>query len=215
MSGLANLETLARGNRPENAGLLGTAKLSWSRVDRLSEEDILAVFARHPFDADENALKIETEMGAAIVSDRGALIADLYGGRIGRLWRIGDEREEEREPVLHVAFDTDMDQGRTTSVHFRPEDHPELPPERHEMILGLVQELVDEQRKAGALRVRAFVVRAFGEGRGAAALVSLFSLSSTGQRSANMDYAVVASDTHERKFAVVAKGGSGDWTPRL
>ncbi|MGB7419832.1 MAG: hypothetical protein WA918_11690 [Erythrobacter sp.] len=215
MSGLQHLETLARGDRPENGGLLGTAKLSWSRVDRLSEEDILAVFAHDPFNVGKVALMIETETGAAIVSDSTALLADLYGGRIGRVWRIGDEVEEEHEPVLHVAFDTDMDQGRSAAVHFRPEDHPDLSAHWREKVLGQIEELIADQRRAGALRTRAFVIRAWGNEAGAVALVSLFSLSSTSQRSANMAYAVVASDCDGRKFAVIAKTSAGDWTPRL
>lgn len=215
MSGLTHLEKLAEGSRPADAGLLGTAKLSWSRVDRMSEEDIISSFAAHPFAIDEGSLLVETAQGAAIIGSDAALLADLYNGRIGRLWRVGDEIEYPEEPVLSVAFDTDMEQGRHTSIRYRWEDHPELPKKWHKRLIGECEAMIDARRRSNALRARGFIVRAFGRERTAAALLSVFVLSGDGERSASSSYCVIGIDESGESRIVNARGQTGRWTPRL
>ena len=215
MNAMTHLETLARGQRPENAGLLGTAKMTWSRLDRLSEEDILANFAAHPFDIDQDAQRILVPSGAAIVCDDRALIADLYDGRIGRLWRVGDKSNPPAEAAVHVAFDADMRQERGEVLRFRQEDHPDLPDSAVSGLLEACHVLIEKRRSAGALRVRGFIVRAFGTIEESVALLALFSLDDAQQRSATFDYAVVARTSSGDTKIVEDPEQPGMWTPRL
>ena len=215
MNAMTHLETLARGQRPENAGLLGTAKMTWSRLDRLSEEDILATFATHPFDIDENAQRILVPTGAAIICEDRAMVADLYNERIGRLWRLGDRSNPPAESAVHVAFDADMRQERGQVLRFRREDHPDLPDSAVDGLLEVCHELIEKRRSAGALRVRGFIVRAFGTIEESVALLAVFSLDDAQERSATFDYAVVARTSSGDTKTVEDPEQPGTWTPRL
>lgn len=215
MSALGHLEALANGDRPQDAGLLGTAKLSWASLDRLSEEDILSLFASHPFPIDDSAMRIETEGGAALVGSGAALLADLYDGRIGRIWRVGDEVDEAEEPVLHVAFDTDMEQGRSTALRYRWEDHPDLPESWWEPLLAASEAVIDEKRRSSALRSRGYIVRAFGDSESAAALLWVFTLSNESKRVASMQYCIVGLGINSETRVVQSRSKTGNWTPRL
>ena len=215
MSALERLEELSRGERPVDFGLLGTARMWWSGVDRMSEEDILATFAAHPFPLDEDRVSLQTPTCAAIVTPDGALVADSYQERIGRLWRVGDEIEVASEPVLHVAFDVDMNQDRRDLVHFRAEDHPDLSREAQEPLISQVNAFVEAQRQSGYLRLRAFVVRAFGDGEKCIALLSVFGLSNEQKRTASFHYAVVVAGSAVDGLLVNGRPLPADWTPRL
>lgn len=214
MSGLAHLRALAGGKRPADDGLLGNARCGWGRGELPSEEAILAAFTAQPFDLEGDMLAVETPLGAALIGDDRVLVADLYGGRIGRLWRVGDVTAP-AEPVVDVAFDADMRQERG-DVSFRQEDHPDLDAAATDRLLAAARHLVDSIRTKGKLRVRGFVVRAFGDTHASAALLSLYTLGNEASRSASFSSAVigVGSDPGDERF-VIDRPQSRAWTSRL
>lgn len=215
MTGLDSLRAIARGHRPDDDGLLGSARFAWGRRELLSEEAILASFAAHPFNLEPEILSLETPTGAALVGENRALVADLYGGKIGRLWRIGEEVNHPSEQALDVAFDTDLRQERG-SVNFRAEDHTDLDPAAAEQLLSAASDLVEKLRLGGKLRVRAFFVRAFGTPQASAALISLFTLDNETSRSASFTYAVVGRGPNAQELSAVYNPAQPrGWTPRL
>lgn len=215
MSGLDHLRALVQGTRPLDDGLLGNARFSWGQSNLISEEAILASFAEHPFNLEGNILAVETSSGAVLMAGDSAVVADLYGGRIGRLWRIGGEIEQPSEKAIDVAFDADMRQERG-AVSFRAEDHPALDPSAADRLLSAADDLIEKMRREGNLRVRGFFVRAFSETQSSAALLSLFTLDNKSSRSASFGYAVIGNIGNGDEVHVVRdQSEPRGWTPRL
>jgi hypothetical protein len=215
MSGLAHLRSLAQGRRPADDGLLGNVRCAWGGTEILSEEAVLAAFAAQPFSLDGALLEVETAEGAALIGPEGALYADLYDARVGRLWRIGGAPALPPEPAVNVAFDVDMRQERG-ELSFRAEDHPSLDPAAAEPLLSAAREMIEELRLQGKLRVRGFVVRACGSAPASAALVALYTLSNEISRTASFSFAVLgAGPGGEIAHKAIDPARSRDWTPRL
>jgi hypothetical protein len=212
MSALDNLRSMARGERPADDGLLGNTRCTWGGIDLLSEEAIVAAFVASPFALDGELIEVETTQGAALVGTDRALYADLYDGRIGRLWRIGGTPPFAPEPAVDVAFDPDMRQERG-GLCFRGEDHPCLDTSAVDGLVAAGQSLIDGQR-AGQLRVRGFVVRASGNGGASAALVALHTLSNTPSRVAGFRFAALAL-RNGKVISAVEPERVKSWTPRL
>ena len=215
MSGLSHLRSLAQGQLPANDGLLGNTRCAWGSVDLLSEEAILAAFAAQPFDLSGDLHAVETEQGVALIGADQALYADLYDGRIGRLWRIGASPPLAPEPAIDVAFDADMRQERG-DLSFRAEDHPCLEAAAAERLAAAARGLLDTLRRQGKLRVRGFVVRAGGDSAASAALIALFTMSNDTARAASFGYAALGfgADDDEVRW-VTDPVRAKPWTPRL
>lgn len=215
MSGLDHLRALGRGVRPDHDGLLGNARCSWGRSELVSEEAILAAFAAQPFDLTGDGLAIETSVGAVILGQNRALVADLYEGRIGRLWSVGGGIAQPDEPAIDVAFDADMRQDRG-DVSLRAEDHPGLDPAAGAPLLTAARGFVERVRADGRLRVRAFVIRAFGDAQRSAALLSVFSLGNERSRSTSFSFAVIGTGAANDADHVVSDNlPPRVWTPRF
>jgi hypothetical protein len=215
MSGLDHLRALAQGTRPAEDGLLGNARSAWGHCELLSEESVIAGFAARPFALDGELLAVETPQGAALIGNDRALVADLYGGRIGRMWRVGGHQDASHEQAIDVAFDADMSQQRG-DLSFRSEDHPDLVPAAAERLIAAGRNLVEQVRLEGKLRVRGFVVRAFGSPEASAALLSLFTLGNETQRSASFSYAAIGvgpTDDDTRYVRDLLQPRS--WSPRF
>jgi hypothetical protein len=142
-------------------------------------------------------------------------VADLYEGRIGRMWRVGGHQEASPEQAIDVAFDADMSQQRG-DLSFRSEDHPDLDPAASERLLVAGRSLIEQVRREGKLRVRGFVVRAFGSPQASAALLSLFTLGNETQRSASFSYAVIGlGPTDDDVTYVRDLNQPRTWSPRF
>jgi hypothetical protein len=213
MSGLDHLRALAGGCLPAGDGLLGNTRCTWGGVELLSAEAILAAFVAQPFDL-EGVKAVETGQGAALIGPTSALYADLYQGRIGRLWRIGTAAPVEPELAVDVAFDADLRQERG-DLYFRAGDHPDLDLEAADQLLGSAREMIDGLRSVGTLRVRGFVVRASGNRTASAALIALFAVSNETTRSASFRYSVVSAGIGYDAHHVIDPPRAAVWTPRL
>lgn len=215
MSAVDHLRAVTRGDRPADDGLLGNTRCAWGRGEILSEEAILAGFRAQPFATEDDLLSVETSQGAALIGESDALVADVYGGRIGRLWRVGSGVALPDEPALDVAFDPDLRQERG-DVYFRSEDHPELDPAAAERLLAAAREHLEGLKREGKLRARAFLVRAFGTAEASAALLSVYALGNETSRSASFSYAIVGAGSSDGAIRVVSqKSQPRPWTPRL
>ena len=212
MSAVDHLRSVGRGETPGDDGLLENVRCGWGRGEVVGHESILAAFCARPF-AESDGLAVETAQGAAMIGEEDALIADVYNGRIGRMWRVGRGVAFPDEPAIDVAFDPDMRQQRGAML-FRAEDHPELSSEAAEGILAAAREHLEQLRRAGGLRVRAFVVRAFGSGESSAALLAVYSMSNEVSRRIGFSHTVVG----------IGRGGNRvisehsqprPWNPRL
>jgi hypothetical protein len=213
VSGAVHLAAVAQGRRPEDDGLLGNTRCAWGRDQLLSEESILAAFRSRPAPLGDAPLCIETAMGVALIGRDGALVADLYDGRIGRMWRVDDLGDATPEPAIDVAFDPDMRQERGC-LHFRAEDHPTLDADAVEPLLAAARDLIERRQADGALRVRGFVVRAFGGAGRCAALLSLHTLGNETSRSAGFGHAVVALGSDGPREVIEPRRPRA-WTPRF
>jgi hypothetical protein len=214
MSALDHLRAIGLGDTPAADGLLGNARCGWGRGELIGEESILAAFCDRPF-AGEDAIPVETPQGAALIGQDDALIADVYAGRVGRLWRVGKGVTLRHEPAIDVALDPDMRQQRG-DVLFRPEDHPELSAARAEGVLEAARTHLGQLRRAGALRSRAFVVRAFGNEDATAALLAVHTMSNETSRTAGFEYAILAVGAQNSTARVVSdQTPPRPWTPRF
>ncbi len=208
MSARDTLIRLAQGQRPGDR-LLGACRLQWAGAEAFGEEAVLELFRAAPLDLAE-AQAVETATGAALVGEEAALVADVYDGRIGRLWRVGAGDAPEAEPFVAVAFDPDLRQERG-HVYLRGEDYPELPVAAHEAVLAAGHALIDVP---GAHRARAFAVRAFGDSERTTALFAVHQLSGGRVRQAGFHHAVALIDPQGTRH-VRDPHRPRDWTPRL
>jgi hypothetical protein len=214
MSAIDHLRAIGRGETPANDGLLGNTRCGWGRSELMGEESILAAFCTRPF-ADTNVVAVETTQGVALIGQDDALIADVYDGHIGRLWRVGDGVALPHEPAIDVAFDLDMRQQRG-DVLFRADDHPELSPACSERVLDAARAHVSQLRRAGALRSRAFVLRAFGNEDAAAALLAVHTMGNETNRTAGFSYAILAVGAQDASARIVSdRSRPRNWSPRF
>ena len=184
------LATLGQGIRPSADGLLGNCRLEWRGGEACGEEAILESFRMNRFDVAAGRM-IADERGFAILDGNGgALFGDLYGGRIGRLWRVGPGEPPPAEPAITVAFDPDLSQERG-DVLFRAADHPHLSSDLAPALLAAARGLVEAERSHGFHRVRAFIVRAFSVDGAAAALAAVYRLGGQPVRTSGFSYAVL------------------------
>lgn len=209
MSLLQHLEALANGRRPDGDGLLGNCRFEWRGHDTCGEEAILEVFRTAPFDG-SRAVLVETATAAAWISQQEALIADVYDGRIGRLWRIGEGAAPLPEPAVSVAFDPDLSQARG-DVLIEPEDHPELDDGAFSDVVAAGRALLGETTSVPIHRARAFCVRAFSGATGTAALFAVYRLSGGTVRRSGFAYAAILLGGP----SVADEAADIAWTPRL
>lgn len=213
MSAIDHLRAIGRGDTPPDDGLLGNARCAWGGSELVGEEAIVAAFCEAPFDHGD-VVAIETAHCAALVGETDAVIADVYDGRIGRLWRVGSSVNFGVEPAIDVAFDTDLQQRRG-DICFRAEDHPDLAPDAAAIVLSAARDHIDKVRRAGSLRVRGFVIRAFGNAQSAAALLAVYTVDNREVRSAGFDYAILSAGTETPARVVSPQARLRAWSPRF
>lgn len=201
---------LGAGTRPKDR-LLGSCRLEWAGAEAFGEEAILEAFRESPFEPGEDATLVETRTAAALIGRDKAMFADLYDGRIGRLWRLGPGDAPEPEPALAVAFDPDLRQDRG-GVQVWAGDHPDLAASAVDAVMVAGEALLAHFLPYH--RARALCIRAFSAGGSTAALFAVHRLGGGQVREAGFGYAA----------ALIGKGDpvtlrdqspSRPWTTRL
>lgn len=161
MSALHFLRALA-GGEPATPGILNACRLESGNVDAFGTEAVSDSFHRAPMSDYARAVAIEAPGHLAIFGEAEAIVADLFGDTIGRLWRVGQAEPGTPEPAVSVAFDTDLQQTRA-SVFVSLADHPALEPAALDRVVALGRNLVAEATaNRRSFRARAFAARAFG-----------------------------------------------------
>ncbi len=207
------LAALCAGHRPANDGLLGNARMEWGGGEAYGEEAILESFRGTPLDPAQG-IGVRGVSSAAWIGGDTALFADLYDGRIGRLWRLGPGSPPPAEPAVAVAFDTDLKQARGT-VAFREADHPGLDAWATEAVVAAGNALLVTDHVQQLHRIRAYVIRAFSTGDEAVALYAVHRLTAETPRRAGFGYAVGHIGVGAEPLLVIDPWSPADWTPRL
>ena len=213
MSAVETLRMLAAGERPAT-GLLHTARLEAFGVEVYGEEAIVESFSRAPLVLSDAATVVETPGHLAIFDSETALVADLYGGNIARIWLLGDGEARDGEAGISVVFDPDLAQARG-DVFLAASDHPALATEAVERAIAAGRAITRDN----SYRARAFAIRAFGTAAEGAALFAVYRLTGEPARTSGFAMAAVCW-THDslqivRDLAGEAAISRRRWTPRI
>ncbi|PAX07726.1 hypothetical protein [Sphingomonas lenta] len=195
MSAADDLVTLFGGRRPAG-GVLQNCRMEAGGGDFYGEEAILERCRAVPVEL-VVAVPVSGPRGIALFGDGVAVVADLYGERIGRIWVVGATGPAEPEPAVAVPFDPDLAQARG-GVSVDAADHPDVDEALLDRLASTGMRLVEEASADGpAYRVRAFLIRAWGEGSRGAGLFALHRLGPGPVRTSGFGYAAVLVDGAE------------------
>jgi hypothetical protein len=190
MSSLQLIRSVARGERP-NGELLPPCRLEAFGAEFYGEEAIVQYFRLSPLQVSEHAAVVQGERHLAIFENDTALFADLFEGKISRLWRLGPGPVAAAEPALDVPFDADLNQARG-DVAMRAEDYPDISPEVFPVLQKIGRDLSrdwSEEQGPAPYRTRAFLIRAFTQDDAGAALFSLYQVGHAPVRTTGFSYA--------------------------
>ena len=225
MSAIEVIRSLARGERP-HGGLLPPCRLEAFGSDFYGEEAIVHRFRQSPVLTSDHATVVHGQGHLAIFEDDTALFADVHGGNVSRLWRLGPGQAVKAEPALDVPFDPDLSQSRG-DLAMRAEDHPALLPEAFPHVEQIGRELSrgsPEEPRPLAYRSRAFLIRAFTQDNLGAALFAMYHVGPSAVRTTGFSYAAAVFRLEENELAAsrvvtdVAGRGAVDarpWRPRV
>lgn len=188
MTILATLRALA-GGASGVAGVLGSCRLESGNVDSFGIEAIGDAFRRAPFADADTAEAVAAPGHLALFGGAEAIVADLVGDHIARLWRIGEADPGTPEPAVGVAFDTDLRQARA-DVFVAGTDHPALDPAALDRVVELGRGLVHVPAPGlASFRARAFAIRAFGDVHGGCVLFAVHALAAGPVRAPLLSFA--------------------------
>jgi len=230
MSALTVLRKIAAGERPHGE-LLPPCRLEAFGVEVYGEEAIVQSFRRAPLAISPSAEVIEAKGHIALFEGEHALVADLHGEDIARIWRLGSGTPATgelgiNEPAIGVPFDPDLWQSRR-DVALRREDHPALSADGAAAAEAVGRELARAQPsdgESGDYRVRPFLLRAFSAGERGAALFAIYRLGPLAQRSAGFSLAAASFQVAGGKLSgyTVIRDQAGEaavleavWRPRV
>lgn len=208
MTALANLITLAAGERPRG-GLAQTCRLQAFGVELYGEEQIVSSFRASPFAPTSSARIVQGGDHLAIIEKDKALVADASGDVVTRVWRMDKGAPLQSEPSVSVPFDPDLSQARG-DLNWCASDHPHSDPG----ILGRLAEAGIELARAteGAenepYRTRTFLIRAFSEGEEGVGLFAVHRMSGA-VRIPGWSHALVHISAGASGFSLV-RDSSGD-----
>jgi hypothetical protein len=215
MSASETLRMLAAGERP-GAGLLHIVRLEAFGVESYGEEAVVEVFSRHPLKFSDELVIAEAPGHIAAFDGANALIGDLYGNNISRLWRLGGGQPFEAEAGISVVFDPDLAQARG-DVFFTASDHPALATDAADRAIDAGRAITRDSDKR--YRSRAFTVRAFGTATEGIALFAVYRLSGAPVRTSGFAMAAAhwtPDGLHIfRDFAGEQGVAERAWTPRI
>ena len=211
MSASDALRSIAGGHRPDGE-LLPPCRLEAAGAEFFSEEAIVHSFRNAPFAISDSAVVVESKDHLAIFDAETALIADVFGGNIGRLWRLGPGEPLAAELAIGVPFDTDLMQARG-DLAMRREDHPGLAPEAAAAVEEVGRALARDwpaSDSAPGYRTRSFLIRAFTSGNASVALFALHTLGSGAERTVGFSYAAALLDMNGGHAIRIVRDRAGE-----
>lgn len=225
MSALMALSRIAAGERPHGE-LLPPCRLEAFGVEAYGEEAIVQSFRSAPLEISASAEVIVAEGHIALFEGEHALVADLHGEDIARIWRLGPGKPAIGEPAIGVPFDPDLWQSRR-EVALRREDHPALSEDGAAAVEAIGRDLARKWQAGGGpgdYRVRPFLLRAFSADERGAALFAVYRLGPLAQRSAGFSLAAASFQVAGGKLSgyIVIRDQAGEtavhealWRPRV
>jgi hypothetical protein len=190
MSALDALRAVARGEQPVGE-LLPPCRLEAFGSEFFGEEAVVQSFRAAPLEISDEAIVVAGGGHLAIFDGETALIADVPGENILRIWRLGVGEPIAAEPAMGVPFDADLIQSGA-DLMMRAEDHPALLPEAVAEVEEAGRSLARDWRTvdgSAPYRSRTFLVRAFTRGSNTVALFAIHSLGSAAVRTIGFSYA--------------------------
>lgn len=190
MTAMETVRRISSGERPGRGALPQSCRLEAFGAEAYGEEAIVACFGRAPLIIDSGADLVRSANHFAVfVGSEVALLGDLCGEAVTRMWRLGPGDPLADEPAIAVAFDPDLTQARG-DIHFAAEGFRDLAPTAaaHVAAIGRDLELCADA-KPRPFRTRTFVVRAFSAGADGAALFAVHRLGGEVARTAGFSYA--------------------------
>lgn len=200
MSATDNLVTILSGKRPAG-GLLQNCRMEAAGGDFYGEEAILERCRAAPLDFGD-AEVVRGPHGIALFRKNVAAVADVYGWQVGRIWTVAATEPAEPEPATAVPFDPDLSQARA-GVFRDAADHPDVESALLDRLAAAGATLVEEAAADGerpAYRVRAFLIRAWGDGDRGAGLFALHRLGPGPARASAFGYAAVLVDGADERI---------------
>jgi hypothetical protein len=176
-------------------GLLQTVRLELGGAEHYGEEAVLERGRAAPVDL-TRVEEVHGPAGLALVGDGVAVLADLYGERIGRVWAVGTLPSGEPEAAVAVAFDADLQQARA-SVFLDAADHPHAAPDLLDRLSAAGERLVGGEP---GYRARAFLIRAWGNAARGVGLFAVHRLGPGPVRPSGWAYAVVLITAGEQRI---------------
>jgi hypothetical protein len=223
MSSLDALAQLAAGKRPD-ADLLPACRLEAFGAEFFGEEAIVQAYRQSPVQFSQEVVTVQTERNVAVFEQDSAMIADVYGSHIARVWRLGNGEPWQAEPFIGVPFDPDLLQSRG-DLAYRAEDHPLLAASHASRLIEAGRRLAqDWTGEDGAVpyRVRTFLLRAFSDSDSTAGLFAVHRLGGGAARSVGFSYAAVLLPHGDGAEPLVVQDRAGQsaceaaqWTPRI
>ena len=190
MKALKTLGLLISGATVRN-GILGTCRLESGNVDAFGTEAVTGAFRRAQMDNSGNCAMVAAPGHLALFNETEAVVADLFGEYVGRLWRIGQPEPGVPEPAVGVPFDTDLQQIRA-DVFVSASDHPALDPQAIGRVVALGRALTEDKNSDdAAFRNRVFALRAFGDTSQGCALFAVHALAAQPVRTPRLTMAAV------------------------
>lgn len=191
MTSTSVLKALAAGRRPEGGEILPSCRMEAHGATFYSEEAIVEAFRSAPLLLGAAAVTVATDRHAAIFDGNSAIIADVYGTSIARIWRLGAGELGPPEPSLGVPFDPDLMQARG-DLALRLEDHPQLSAAGamglEQAGRALARDWSPDEGPA-PYRVRSFLVRAFSARSSTVGLFAVYRMSGGRVRASGYAYA--------------------------
>ena len=209
MSALANLISIAAGERPRG-GLTQTCRLQAYGAEVYGEEQIVMAFRAVPFASKPSRQIVQTPDHLAIIETDRALVADISGEVITRIWRLDEGAPLEREASVSLPFDPDLNQARG-DLNWCASDHPHADAAVLELLAKAGAEMARSPGDTanGTHRTRTFLIRAFSEGQAGVGLFAVHRMSGDRVRVPGWSYALihVAPDAAE---PALVRDASGD-----
>lgn len=200
MSAADDLALVLSGQRPAG-GLLQTCRMAASDAEFYGEEAILERCRAAPLDLAGWDL-VAGQRNVALFGPELAVFADIHEAQIGRIWIVGSGEPAEAEPAVAVPFDPDLRQERG-GVFWDEADHPGTEATLVEVLAAAGGRLIETAAVDGgrpAYRVRAYLIRAWGEGDHGAGLFALHRLGPGPTRRSGFGHAAVLIDGGDEQF---------------
>jgi len=209
----SSLQAVANGLRPHDDGLIASCRFDWGGGETIGEEAILEAMSARPLLGVADALLIQSPTGAALIGTDDALFADIYDGRIGRLWRVGVASGLGAEPAVDVAFDPDLNQSRG-DIMFNAGDHPGLNSAQAATVVKAAHDLLARAHSVPLFRARVFVIRVVAAGPDMAILAAVHRMSGGAVRTGGFGFGVAAI-CPDKAIWMLDPMPSRPWTTRL